>query len=170
MARTVNTCLKCGRDFLQRQVVSGKFRNLSKRKFCLSCSPFGHLNRRDLRDYTAGRKRCSRCNKMLPSDQFYQRGRGGLNCWCKACYRGVQRENARRLKIACVEYKGGQCQQCGYKKCLDALEFHHRDPKMKDIKISSQKTVCMHERLRRELDKCDLLCSNCHREVEARVV
>ena len=71
----------------------------------------------------------------------------------------------RRTKEALVEYKGGKCVRCGYSKCIDALEFHHRDPSKKDFSVSG-KTWSL-ERLKKEVDKCDLVCSNCHREIHA---
>jgi len=47
---------------------------------------------------------------------------------------------ARRKKIRqmAVKYKGGQCEICGYFKCIDALEFHHKDPTQKNFNISSK--------------------------------
>ena len=68
----------------------------------------------------------------------------------------------RRKKIELVEYKGGECEICGYKKCIDALEFHHRYPNEKDFTISGKSWSF--ERLKNEVDKCILLCSNCHKE------
>lgn len=62
-----------------------------------------------------------------------------------------------------VEYKGGCCQNCGYKKSIGALEFHHIDPKGKDFTISSKSYA--YERLKKEVDKCVLVCSNCHIEI-----
>ena len=40
----MRTCLKCGLDFPIIQKIEGKKRNLSNRKFCLQCSPFGKHN------------------------------------------------------------------------------------------------------------------------------
>jgi hypothetical protein len=65
-------------------------------------------------------------------------------------------------KKKCIDYKGGKCMICGYSKCIAALEFHHRDPNEKEFKISRNKFDW--EKVKDELDKCDLLCSNCHRE------
>lgn len=62
-----------------------------------------------------------------------------------------------------VEHKGGRCSHCGYDRCLRALVFHHRDPEKKDLVLSA----CYNRRwevIKLELDKCDLLCSNCHME------
>ena len=66
------------------------------------------------------------------------------------------------MKKRCVEYLGGKCSKCGYDEHLAALEFHHLDPKDKDItlgKVMNRKW----DSLKKELDKCVLLCSNCHR-------
>lgn len=71
----------------------------------------------------------------------------------------------RRLKREAVAYKGGKCVQCGYSKCLAALSFHHRDRNTKMFHLSqSQKTSLAS--VKEELDKCDLLCMNCHMEIE----
>jgi len=67
------------------------------------------------------------------------------------------------VKQRLVDYKGGKCKECGYDKCLGALEFHHRDPKKKDFGISSNHRSF--ENLRIEADKCDLLCNRCHMEI-----
>ena len=70
-----------------------------------------------------------------------------------------------RLKTVAVEYKGGKCERCGYDKCLRALSFHHRNREDKKFALSrTQKTNLAS--VKTELDKCDLLCSNCHMEEE----
>jgi len=66
------------------------------------------------------------------------------------------------LRARAVEYLGGACRICGYNKSLAAFDFHHVDPQQKDFNISQ---VMSWERIVKELDKCELLCSNCHREV-----
>lgn len=70
----------------------------------------------------------------------------------------------RAIKKALIEYKGGKCERCGYNKCMRALEFHHLNPSEKDFGIS--KNLCKSiEKQKAEVDKCILLCSNCHAEV-----
>jgi hypothetical protein len=73
----------------------------------------------------------------------------------------------RQTKQKAVEYKGGKCEKCGYDKSLAALVFHHRDPKEKDFRISEKNRKW--EQIEAELDKCDLLCSNCHHEEHERI-
>ena len=67
------------------------------------------------------------------------------------------------MKKALVKYKGGACCKCGYNKCLRALEFHHLDENEKDFGIS--KTCKDFDDLKKEVDKCILVCSNCHAEI-----
>lgn len=68
----------------------------------------------------------------------------------------------QRTKKKLVEYKGGKCIICGYNKCIRSLIFHHRNPAEKEFSITG-KTISF-EKLKKEVDKCDLLCSNCHGE------
>jgi hypothetical protein len=67
------------------------------------------------------------------------------------------------VKLAAVKYKGGACERCGYNKSPYALEFHHRDPSQKDGNISRMLSHSW-SRVKKELDKCIMLCANCHRE------
>jgi len=69
----------------------------------------------------------------------------------------------KRVKIKLVEYKGGKCERCGYNKYVEVLEFHHRDEYEKDFTISGKSWS--YERLKNEVDKCIMLCSNCHKEM-----
>ena len=73
----------------------------------------------------------------------------------------------RRIRQMAVEYKGGRCNICGYQRCVEALEFHHLDASEKDFGVSDKGYARSWERVRRELDKCVMLCANCHREVHA---
>lgn len=72
------------------------------------------------------------------------------------------------LKQLSVEYLGGKCIKCGYDKCIWALDFHHRNPEEKEFGIASYASRAWYK-LKPELDKCDLLCSNCHRELHYNI-
>ena len=74
----------------------------------------------------------------------------------------------KRKKKALVEYKGGKCQCCGYSKCIEALEFHHLDPNIKSFTISGKSKSF--NSLKNEVDKCILVCSNCHKEIHAGLI
>lgn len=73
----------------------------------------------------------------------------------------------RRVKIKemSVQYKGGKCEKCGYNKCIGALEFHHLNPDIKDFAIGSKGYTRSWEKVKEELDKCIMVCANCHREI-----
>lgn len=74
----------------------------------------------------------------------------------------------RKLKQMAIEYKGGECEHCGYNKCPEVFDFHHRDPSKKDFGIGGIGSIAW-GRLKLELDKCVLLCANCHREEHSRL-
>jgi orotate phosphoribosyltransferase-like protein len=74
----------------------------------------------------------------------------------------------RRTKVKLVEYKGGKCQICDYNKSINALQFHHLNPNEKDFTISGKSLSF--ERLKNEVDKCVLVCSNCHSEIHEGIV
>lgn len=76
----------------------------------------------------------------------------------------------KKLKTMLVEYKGGQCMICGYRRSPDVLEFHHVDESKKEFGLSIRGLTRSWERMRTEADKCVLLCANCHREVHAGIV
>jgi len=71
----------------------------------------------------------------------------------------------QKAKLKLVDYKGGKCQveTCGYHKSVRSLQFHHIDSTKKDFTISG-KTVSL-ERMKKEVDKCILVCNNCHGEI-----
>ena len=66
-----------------------------------------------------------------------------------------------------IAHKGGRCQLCGYDRCTEALEFHHLDSSHKDFGISSKGYTRSWGKVLEELEKCALLCANCHRELHA---
>ena len=89
---------------------------------------------------------------------------------CKQCsnLRQATQILSRQLenKKKAIEYKGGKCIRCGYHGFYGALEFHHIDPKSKTRDIGTQrKQNLQFEDWKEELDKCELVCANCHREI-----
>lgn len=82
---------------------------------------------------------------------------------CKNCYFVDKRR--KKLKVMSVNYKGGKCAVCGYSKSVGALQFHHRNPSDKLFNISHCHTRSW-ANIQKELDKCDILCANCHAELE----
>lgn len=72
------------------------------------------------------------------------------------------------IKGLAIELKGGKCQLCDYNKCNQVLQFHHLDPSKKDFNIGNGNTRSW-SATKQELEKCILLCANCHTEVHAGV-
>jgi len=103
--------------------------------------------------------RCTTCGET-DKTKFY----GKKKNICGRCQTAYNNEAGRKKKIKAVEYKGGKCKKCGYKKCINALEFHHRDPSTKNDQWKTM-SGWKWSRILKELHKCDLLCANCHREV-----
>jgi hypothetical protein len=73
----------------------------------------------------------------------------------------------KKIRQMAVEYKGGRCQVCGYNHCIEALEFHHANSSGKDFSISEKGYTRSWDKVKEELDKCILVCANCHREIHA---
>ena len=76
--------------------------------------------------------------------------------------RNKQREHKRQRKEWAIQYLGGACKECNQTFHPAIYEFHHRIPEDKDRDPSKMLQLSL-ERLQKELDKCDLLCANCHR-------
>jgi transposase len=84
---------------------------------------------------------------------FQRRSSGGYRCL--KCRSEAVTRRRRRVKQLLVEEAGGACLNCGYNRCVAALEFHHLLPTEKKFADA-----------RREAQKCVLLCANCHAEIE----
>ena len=74
----------------------------------------------------------------------------------------------RKIKTLSIQYKGGKCQICGYAKYQGALDLHHIYGE-KEFGIGDKGYTRSWEKIKVELDKCILVCSNCHRELEAGI-
>ena len=165
-------CLKCEKDLPNRLTVNGKIHNISNRKFCLECSPFKQHNTKNLLEceLIQTKKICPMCKIEKPVDEFYSR-RNGTNCsvYCKVCTNSSTVDRQRAVKQKAVDYLGGKCNVCSYDKYIGALEFHHINPAEKDFSIAQLK-LSSFERIKSELDKCVLLCANCHREFHGGLI
>ena len=108
---------------------------------------------------------CSCCNKEKSAEEFYSRkDRNGKQYYCKVCYNKYQTERWIARKLKAIEIMGGQCSICGYDKNYGALHLHHREPGEKEY---GWPQVCKMawEKILAEINKCILVCANCHAEI-----
>lgn len=131
-----------------------------------------HKNFKESGTKEYGDKRfCPRCKKDCDTSYFYKRrGKENSSVYCKKCTTEQTLERTRKFKYKMVEYKGGCCSRCGYKKSISALEFHHLDPSKKDFTLSHSRCTKFDDRIKNELDKCIMVCANCHREIHEKLV
>lgn len=116
-------------------------------------------------------KYCPYCKETKLLTEFYfRRNRPGASAYCKLCSNLQTTIRHKKLKELAVTYKGGKCEICGYAKYLGALEFHHKDPTKKDFGIGTHKSTGINEKTKSELDKCSLVCSNCHKEIHGNII
>lgn len=71
----------------------------------------------------------------------------------------------RRLKEMAIQNKGGKCMCCGYNKYNGALDFHHINESTKEFSLSVRGLTRSWKKIEAEIDKCLLVCANCHREI-----
>lgn len=86
---------------------------------------------------------------------------------CKRCRSEAVSFRRKKVMLEIKTMFGGKCTECGYNKCLEALDFHHLDPEKKEFEVNSALTISK-ARMVEEAKKCILLCANCHRELHAR--
>lgn len=145
-------CEKCGVEFKTYFKIDGKYRNLTGRRFCIECSPFGSHNTR--KNIVLVIRICKVCgsNKVKKGN------------YCPSCLTRMRRS---MIKLAAIKYKGGSCVKCGFSGHPSSFEFHHTDPSDKDFEIG-QISNRRWDLVKSELDKCEMLCANCHRAIHSK--
>lgn len=128
-------------------------------------------------------KICTKCGRELSLDNFRwkNKSQGKKHSQCKECQskqehqhylesetrRNAVKTLAQQQKQANLEYvefrKECGCAKCGEKRKF-ALDFHHRNPNEKVNEISHMIKSSSIQQLEKEIDKCEVLCSICHRE------
>lgn len=91
---------------------------------------------------------------------------------CEECFRirpskFNKKEWYRRTRLTmkrlAIEYLGGKCVSCGKNDLhISCYCFHHKDSNKKEFSIAKKFTTVNFEKIRKELDKCVLMCQNCH--------
>lgn len=131
---------------------------------CQNCHAEEHeridiIRRKDDQD---SNRVCATCGKHYK--YFRGNSKGHMASMCNSCLSHIKRA---KFKKKAVEYKGEKCEWCGYNKNACALTFHHIEPSKKEFSLSGMKSKSWAS-VEKELDKCLLLCFNCHQELHAR--
>lgn len=154
----VKKCNKCKRIFpIENYAIIDKVKNW-RRGICIRC--YNEYSN----EYNNKRKENNICIKCgLISREGYMMC---LKCSKKETAR--IKEKRRSNKIKAVEYKDGKCEKCGIKsKYMCIYEFHHIEDK--DFTIARYLHNRSWDIIKKELDKCKLVCSNCHRIIHLGV-
>lgn len=133
-------------------------------------------------------KTCSKCEltKSLSDFPVNKSKKDGRGSYCKMCQREYVRKHynentqyyvdkslrrKQQAKQFIAEYKDNDCcVHCG-ESATCCLEFHHRDPTKKDFVLSlAGNNGFALSTIQREIEKCDLVCANCHRKIHADIL
>lgn len=112
-------------------------------------------------------KVCKVCKKSKPLNKFnrYYNGREARRTVCMSCQYLAVNSSQRARRIEAFKRFGERCEDCGLKSSKDnyvVFDFHHLDPSKKEFSFKSGKYIS-DKNFFRELKKCVMLCSNCHR-------
>lgn len=117
--------------------------------------------------------------KVLKQNKDYSRTKKGKAVHKKAVEKfrkvhpGIANEYAlkyrTKLKKRVNDYKLSRgCSVCGYNKCASALDFHHKGDDKEFTVARGYNNNMNFEKVKKEMDKCDILCANCHRELHEK--
>jgi hypothetical protein len=111
-------------------------------------------------------KICGRCKAEKSIDDFYKKKteNSRIDSWCKECLYAKQKLRWIHRKKKAIDLLGGKCSICGYRKNFSVMHFHHIDPTQKEYDWKKIRQLAW-GKLIKELQKCVLLCSNCHGEI-----
>jgi hypothetical protein len=113
-------------------------------------------------------KLCPDCSQTLPFSSFYTNGLqpSGQRKYKPSCKKCEAKRRTLKYHAAIIQQFGGWvCQDCGFIGKPKQFDCHHRNQAEKDFEIGQRYAMASNspDRFLQELEKCDLLCANCHR-------
>lgn len=159
-SRKGHTYWLCECECGQQKEIQTTHLTRGKTKSCGSCLKKG------TKEISLEKKKCILCGQEFQPNNgarvyCYECNPIGLSC------AEAQKRKKQKLKQLLVKYKGGKCERCGYNKSLSALHFHHKNKQEKEFSLSQinlNSTNMTLDIIKKEIDKCELLCANCHAE------
>lgn len=132
--------------------------------FDVACMQFHHVDE-NTKEYGISNIIAFRSSKILP--ELHKCSLLCVNCHAETHSENSKKGNKTHIKnkLRLLEMYGkNYCEHCGYGKNVTALHFHHKNPAEKLFTLSSKFNFNESE-MRKELDKCMLLCGNCHNKI-----
>lgn len=110
-------------------------------------------------------KECTACNKLKTIEEFGKDTNqpDGLRYQCKTCHATLVIARQRKMYEVIREAKNKPCMDCGINYPSYVMDFDHRPGEIK-IKNLSRMNGYGLDKIKEEIEKCDLVCANCHRE------
>jgi hypothetical protein len=172
LSKKVSKCLKCNNQF--------SYSASKNQKYCSDKCRSAHwpiLYPEKFKKHSKKSRlknnpiKCKYCKILIP-DSARKSGVTYCSDVCRAKNRKNQNYCYRsNISTNFIKYKKDiGCQNCGYNKCGASLDFHHVDPTTKSRRISSGLWNNKTHLFETELNKCILLCKNCHYEAHSGVL
>lgn len=149
-------CPNCNQSVPKYVWKNGKKINCQNRRYCFDCSPLGSHNTRVL-EVSENTKECPDC-----LDLHNQRN--------KRCFRCYFHRRKRRIRQKIEQIVGYSCWICGYDKCKRNIHFHHVNEETKSFGLTARELMLKWDRIWPEMQKCIVLCGNCHGEVHEGII
>jgi len=106
--------------------------------------------------------KCSNCLNEKEENEYYWKVKNKKRqSYCKPCLLTYQKTRWHDRKKWAINYLGGVCIDCKQPYHPAVYQFHHIDPQTKDFSWDKGRLRSLSS-VKKELDKCVLLCANCH--------
>ena len=149
-------CLLCSAGFANYVIVEGVTRNIHRRRYCLSCSPFGARNNRQLHKHRA----CRNCGQPVGTKAWhcsntcqaeYQQ-RAWITRWLAGLEDGICSggQTSTRIKRYLIETRGERCENCGWDERHPVtgnvpITTHHLDGNSDNNRPENLRLLCPNE-------------------------